>query len=146
MDKVMFSSQTDEWETPQILFQALDREFGFDLDVCATQENAKCRLYYTKDQDGLRMPWSGTVWCNPPYGRKIGNWVKKALFASAAGSTVVMLLPARTDTKWFHYYIYRKKHVEIRFLEGRLRFGGAKNAAPFPSMVVIFHGQKWGNT
>lgn len=146
MNKVIFSSQTDEWETPQILFQALDREFDFDLDVCATHENAKCRLYYTKDQDGLRMPWNGTVWCNPPYGRKIGNWVKKALFASAAGSTVVMLLPARTDTKWFHYYIYRKKHVEIRFLEGRLRFGGAKNAAPFPSMVVIFHGQKWGDT
>ena len=77
MDKVMFSSQTDEWETPQILFQALDREFGFDLDVCATPENAKCRLYYTRNQDGLRMPWSGTVWCNPPYGRKIGSWVKK---------------------------------------------------------------------
>lgn len=146
MDNVMFSSQTDEWETPQILFQALDREFGFDLDVCATPENAKCRLYYTKNQDGLRMPWSGTVWCNPPYGRKIGSWVKKALFASAAGSTVVMLLPARTDTKWFHYYIYQKKHVEIRFLRGRLHFGGAKNAAPFPSMVVIFHGQKWGDT
>ena len=114
--------------------------------ACATPENAKCRLYYTKDQDGLRMPWSGTVWCNPPYGRKVGSWVKKALFASAAGSTVVMLLPARTDTKWFHYYIYRKRHVEIRFLEGRLRFGGQKNAAPFPSMVVIFHGQKWGDT
>ena len=146
MDKVMFSSQTDEWETPQILFQALDREFNFDLDACATPENAKCRLYYTKDQDGLRMPWSGTVWCNPPYGRKVGSWVKKALFESAAGSTVVMLLPARTDTKWFHYYIYRKRHVEIRFLEGRLRFGGQKNAAPFPSMVVIFHGQKWGDT
>ena len=130
MDKVMFSSQTDEWETPQILFQALDREFGFDLDVCATQENAKCRLYYTKDQDGLRMPWSGTVWCNPPYGRKIGNWVKKALFASAAGSTVVMLLPARTDTKWFHYYIYRKKTRGDTIFGGQIAFRRGKECGP----------------
>lgn len=135
--EVMFSSKTDLWETPQEFFDELDREFRFDLDVCALPENAKCARYYTPEQDGLSRPWDGVCWCNPPYGREIGKWVFTGLIASMLrGSTVVMLLPARTDTKWFHEWIYGK--AEIRFVKGRLKFGGSKNAAPFPSMVVIF--------
>ena len=136
--ELMFSSKTDLWETPQDLFDKLNNEFQFTLDVCATPENAKCDKFYTKEQDGLKHPWKGTVWCNPPYGRGIGQWVRRALFASVSGSTVVMLLPARTDTKWFHNYIYKRNNVEIRFIRGRLKFGGSKNSAPFPSMVVVF--------
>lgn len=135
---VMFSSKTDLWETPQELFDILNDEFGFDLDVCALPENAKCEKYYTPDMDGLNQPWSGVCWCNPPYGREIGSWIRRAWISSAEGNTVVMLLPARTDTRWFHDYIYRKNRVEVRFIRGRLRFGGSKNSAPFPSMVVIF--------
>lgn len=124
------------WATPQDFFDNLNAEFDFQLDVCATAENAKCGKYYTKEQDGLSMPWTGVCWCNPPYGREIGKWVAKAYSASAGGATVVMLIPARTDTKWFHDYIYEK--AEIRFVKGRLKFGGSQNSAPFPSMVVIF--------
>lgn len=136
--ELLFSSKTDLWETPQDLFDKLNNEFQFTLDVCATAENAKCDKFYTEEQDGLKHPWKGTVWCNPPYGRGIGQWVRRALFASVSGSTVVMLLPARTDTKWFHDYIYKRNNVEIRFIRGRLKFGGSKNSAPFPSMVVVF--------
>ena len=136
--ELLFSSKTDLWETPQDLFDKLNNEFQFTLDVCATPENAKCDKFYTEEQDGLEHPWEGTVWCNPPYGRGIGQWVRRALFASVSGSTVVMLLPARTDTKWFHDYIYKRNNVEIRFIRGRLKFGGSKNFAPFPSMVVVF--------
>ena len=142
ISEALYSSKTDMWETPQDLFNELDKEFRFDLDVCATQENAKCNRYYTPEQDGLSKPWDGTCWCNPPYGRDIGQWVRRALFASFGGATVVMLLPARTDTKWFHDYIY--KRAEIRFVKGRLKFGNSKNSAPFPSMVVIFRGLKGG--
>lgn len=131
--EVMFSSKTDLWETPQDLFDKLDAEFHFDLDVCALPDNAKCKRYYTPETDGLSQKWGGCCWCNPPYGRQIGKWVKKA---SEAEGTVVMLLPARTDTKWFHDYILGK--AEIRFLKGRLKFGGSNNSAPFPSMVVVF--------
>ena len=136
--ELMFSSKTDLWETPKDLFDKLNKEFHFALDVCATPENAKCEEFYTKEQDGLKQPWKGTVWCNPPYGRQIGEWVRRAFLASVSGSTVVMLLPARTDTKWFHDYIYERNNVEIRFIRGRLKFGGNKNSAPFPSMVVVF--------
>jgi site-specific DNA-methyltransferase (adenine-specific) len=136
--ELMFSSKTDLWETPQDLFDKLNNEFQFTLDVRATPENAKCDKFYTEEQDGLEHPWKGTVWCNPPYGRGIGQWVRRALFASVSGATVVMLLPARTDTKWFHDYIYKRNNVEIRFIRGRLKFGGSKNSAPFPSMVVVF--------
>lgn len=136
--QTMFSSKTDLWSTPQDLFDELDNEFHFTLDVCADEHNHKCGNYYTKEQDGLSQAWIGTVWCNPPYGRGIGQWVRRALFASVAGNTVVMLLPARTDTKWFHDYIYKRDNVEIRFIKGRLKFGGSKNSAPFPSMIVIF--------
>lgn len=142
---LMFSSKTDKWATPQAFFDELNREFAFDLDVCALPENAKTARYYTPDEDGLTQPWEGVVWCNPPYGRQIGRWVERASLAGASGTTVVMLLPARTDTKWFHEYIYGK--AEIRFVRGRLRFGGAENPAPFPSMVVVFRGEdKYGET
>lgn len=137
--EVMFSSATDEWATPQDLFDELDSEFRFELDVCANESNHKRDKYYTKEQDGLSMPWvaDGAIWCNPPYGREIGKWVSRAQRASA-DTTVVMLLPARTDTKWFHDYIYKMPNVEIRFIKGRLKFGGGKNSAPLPSMIVVF--------
>lgn len=141
----LFTSDSAEWETPQDFFNELDREFNFTLDPCATFENAKCAEYYTKEDDGLRQEWWGTVYMNPPYGREIGKWVAKAsLEAALRGSTVVCLLPARTDTRWFHDHIWDdKKHqpregVQLRLLRGRLKFGGSKNSAPFPSMVVIF--------
>lgn len=133
----LFSSATDMWETPQNFFDELDKEFHFSCDVCATRENAKCAKFYTPEQDGLKQTWGGALWMNPPYGREIGKWVKKA---SESNATVVCLLPARTDTRWFHDYIYGK--AEIRFVRGRLKFGGSKNSAPFPSMVVIFRGAK----
>ncbi len=136
---VMFSSKTDEWSTPQDFFNELNKEFNFTLDPCATPENAKCEKYYTKEDDGLKQDWSGeTVFCNPPYGRAIKDWVKKCYEESKKpNTTVVMLIPARTDTSYFHDYIYHKAK-EIRFIRGRLKFGNAKNSAPFPSMVVIF--------
>lgn len=137
---VMFSSKTDLWETPQELFDELNYEFHFTLDVCALPENAKCSVYYTPQQNGLSKPWNGVIWCNPPYGKGVGEWVRKALSTSVGGATVVMLLPARTDTRWFHEYIYGK--AEIRFIKGRLKFGGSKNSAPFPSMVVVFRARK----
>lgn len=95
---VMFSSKNDLWETPQTFFDELNQEFGFTLDACAVPDNAKCERYYTPEQDGLSQPWDGVVWCNPPYGREVGKWVRRGLMASKNGATVVMLLPARTDT------------------------------------------------
>ena len=137
---LMFSSSTDMWATPPELYAALDEEFGFTLDACAVPENAKCPDYYTPEQDGLAQPWPGRVWCNPPYGRDVWRWVKKASETAAGGGFVVMLLPARTDTRWFHDYIYHK--AEVRFIRGRLKFGGCKNSAPFPSMVAVFDGRR----
>lgn len=132
---VHFSHKSNEWETPQQLFDELDREFDFELDPCATKDNAKCTLFFDKELDGLEMPWDEwRVFCNPPYGRQIGKWIKKG---SESTGLVVMLLPARTDTSWFHDYILGKG--EVRFLRGRLKFGGSKNSAPFPSMIVIFN-------
>ena len=141
---LMFSSKTDLWSTPQDFFDLLDKEFGFTLDACALPSNAKCKLYYTKEDDGLSKPWGGVTWCNPPYGRNIGAWVKKGRDAGTDGATVVMLLPARTDTKWFHEYIWQKENVEVRFVKGRLKFGDGKDSAPFPSMIVIFRPIKAG--
>lgn len=136
---VFYSSKTDMWATPQDFFDALDAEFHFTLDACAVKENSKCAAYYTPEQNGLDQPWTGQVWCNPPYGRNVGQWVKKAHDTASGGGFVVMLLPARTDTRWFHDYIYGK--TEVRFIKGRLKFGSCQNAAPFPSMVVIFGGE-----
>jgi len=138
---VMFSSKTDNWATPQDFFDDLNLEFGFTLDPCADDHNHKCPKYYTRQQNGLVQDWGGErVFCNPPYGKEIGNWVEKSLEESKKpGTLVVMLIPARTDTKYFHEYIYGK--AEIRFVRGRLKFGGQKNAAPFPSMVVVFRAE-----
>lgn len=134
---LFFSSKSEEWATPQDFFEQIDKEFHFTLDACATDKNAKCKKYYTKKQDGLSQEWTGTVWCNPPYGRNIGDWIKKAYESKA---TVVLLLPARTDTKWFHDYVLGK--AEVRFVKGRLKFGGCKNSAPFPSMLVVYKFEK----
>ena len=134
---VMFSSNTEEWATPKEFYDKLNDEFHFTLDPCADELNHKCDKYFTKEQNGLLQKWGGnTVFCNPPYGKVIGEWVRKAHEeAQKPNTTVVMLIPARTDTKYFHEYIY-KKH-EIRFIKGRLKFGNSKNSAPFPSMVVV---------
>lgn len=133
---VHFSSATDEWPTPQKLFDALDAEFGFTLDPCATKANAKCRRYFTKEEDGLRQDWADeTVFMNPPYGRAIGRWMAKAYAASRAGATVVCLVPARTDTTWWHRYAMKG---QIRLLKGRIRFEGGRHSAPFPSAIVVF--------
>ena len=138
----MFTSNSDLWETPQDLFDKLNSIFHFDLDVCAVKENAKCKRFYTPEQDGLTKPWDGVCnWCNPPYGRQISEWVKKAYHTAEDGRIVVMLLPARTDTHWFHDYIYYGKS-EIHFIRGRLKFGNSKNSAPFPSMIVVFKPRK----
>ncbi len=140
---VHFSSATDMHATPQDFFNKLDAEFGFTLDVCASPENAKCRSYYTKEVNGLAQEWTGVVWMNPPYGREIGQWMKKANEAANKGATVVCLVPARTDTNWWHEYAI---HHEVRFVRGRLKFGDAKNSAPFPSAVVVMRGksqQQW---
>lgn len=136
MNAGMFSSATDLWATPQSFFDKLNAEFGFTLDVCATDENAKCARYFTKETDGLAQVWEGVVWMNPPYGRGIGDWIRKASHsAKIEGATVVCLIPARTDTAWWHDYC---QAAEVRFVRGRLKFGGHDNAAPFPSAVVIF--------
>ena len=139
MNSVLFSSASDVWATPQDLFDELNKEFGFNLDPCALPNNAKCEKYYTPEINGLSQCWGGyVVFCNPPYGRQIYDWVKKCYEESRKpGTTVVMLIPARTDTRYFHEFIYHKAK-EIRFIKGRLKFGNAKNAAPFPSMIVIF--------
>ena len=133
---VHFSSETAEWETPQSFFDALNDEFGFTRDVCATIDNTKCGFYFGTGDDGLIQDWTFDVcWMNPPYGRTIGKWVKKAYESSLQGATVVCLLPSRTDTAWWHDYAIKG---EVRFLRGRLKFSGHKNSAPFPSAVVIF--------
>lgn len=140
----MFSSTTDEWYTPIDFYNELNKEFNFNLDPCATDYNHKCAKYFTKEDNGLLQNWGGyRVYCNPPYGRAIGAWVEKAYIESQNENTlVVMLLPARTDTRWFHEFIFHKS--EIRFIKGRLKFGGCKNSAPFPSMIVIFKGASNG--
>lgn len=138
LNKGLFSSRSDEWATPRDLFDALNAEFNFTLDPCATPQNAKCKTFYTAEIDGLVQNWGGyRVFCNPPYGRQIGKWVKKCYEESQKGTLVVMLIPARTDTAYFHDYIYGKAK-EIRFIKGRLHFNESRQSAPFPSMVVVF--------
>lgn len=135
---LMFSSKSNEWATPQDFYDSLNDCFHFTLDPCATDQNHKCDKYYTIQDDGLKQDWQGeTVFCNPPYGRAIKDWVKKCYEESQKpNTTVVILMPSRTDTTYFHEYIYGK--AEIRFIKGRLKFGNSKSPAPFPSMVVIF--------
>lgn len=146
----MYSSVSSEWETPQSVFDELNSEFNFTLDPCATDENHKCDKYYTKETNGLKQNWSGeVVFCNPPYGREIADWVEKCYEESQHPNTkVVMLIPCRPDTKWFHKYIY--KQAEIRFFPKRFTFrnklleekikekGKKLQPAPFSSMLVVF--------
>lgn len=137
---VHFSSKTNEWSTPQTFFDELDKEFNFTLDPCATHDNAKCKKYYTIEDDGLLQDWSkDVVFMNPPYGREIKHWVQKAYEESLKGATVVCLIPARTDTTYWHNYIFGKAD-DIRFIKGRLKFGDGKNSAPFPSAVIVYKG------
>lgn len=142
---VHFSSEKSDWETPRWLFDALNRDFQFDLDVCATQENAKCLQYFGLPNDALRLDWGWATacWMNPPYGRGIGQWVRKAYDSVQDNvNLIVCLLPARTDTRWFHEYVM--KAAEVRFIKGRVKFVGAESNAPFPSMVVVFRpGMNW---
>lgn len=135
INKALLSSNTCEWETPQLFFDALNAEYHFDVDVCATANNAKCERYYTKEQDGLSQQWKGVCWMNPPYGREIGKWMRKAYESSLYGATVVCLVPARTDTAWWHDYAMKG---EVEFVRGRLKFGSSKAYAPFPSAIVTF--------
>ena len=138
---VHYSSKTNEWSTPQAFFDELNKEFNFTLDPCATSENAKCTKYFTVEDDGLKQDWSkDTVFMNPPYGREIKYWVQKAYEESLKGATVVCLIPARTDTAYWHDYIFGKAD-DIRFLRGRLKFGESKNPAPFPSAIIIYKGE-----
>jgi len=134
---VHFSSNSTEWATLDWLFDALNAEFGFTLDPCCSDENAKCKRHFTVYDNGLAKDW-GTeiVFMNPPYGREIGHWMRKAFESARHGATVVCLIPARTDTAWWHRYAMKG---DIRFMRGRVRFQGAENGAPFPSAVVIFH-------
>lgn len=140
VDPVMFSRKSDEWGTPQELFDELDVEFHFTLDPCAMPRRHLTPESY-HSPTGLLLPWKGRVFVNPPYSA-IGEWVKKAVDEVGKGNAelVVFLVPARTHTRWFHEYFYRKSNVEIRFLKGRLRFEGGKTGAPFPSMVVVIRG------
>lgn len=147
MNRTLLSSKNMNWCTPQDFFDKLNEEFGFVLDAAATDKTAKCAQYFTPETDGLKSSWrveKGAVFCNPPYGREIGKWVKKAYEESQEGTQIVLLIPARTDTSYFHDYIYGK--AEIRFIRGRLRFtdedGNASDPAPFPSMLVIYNKEK----
>lgn len=135
---VHFSSATEMWATPQDFFDKYNEKFAFKTDVCASPENAKCANFYTEQINGLAQQWTGSCWMNPPYGRAIKEWMRKAYESSLDGATVVCLVPARTDTAWWHDYAVKG---DIEFIRGRLRFGGHKNSAPFPSAVVVFRGK-----
>jgi phage N-6-adenine-methyltransferase len=141
MNSVLYASGgSTEWETPPELFKRYDDEYHFDIDVAANPRNKKCPRYFTEEENGLIQPWKGTCWLNPPYGRGIEPWIRKAYESAQAGATVVALLPARTDTRWFHEYVYGKARIE--FLRGRVHFrlGERSGPANFPSMVVIWRG------
>jgi phage N-6-adenine-methyltransferase len=130
----------EDWETPPAVFGEWDARFGFTLDVCATPENAKVPRYLTPAENGLAVDWGAHVcWMNPPFGREIPQWMLKAHIASLGGATVVCLVPARVDTRWWHEIV--QPHAdEIHFVRGRIRFVGARYNAPFPCAVIVFHG------
>lgn len=139
MNRVLFKSDSQEWETPQEFFDQWDVVFHFQLDVCASEQNAKCKAFFSREQDGLKMMWAPytSIWMNPPYGREIGKWMRKAYEESCMGCLVVCLVPARTDVRWWHDYAMRGI---IHFVNGRIKFGGYPKCAPFPSAVVVFMG------
>lgn len=131
------SSKTCEWSTPQYLFDYLNAEFQFTIDACATPENAKCDAFFTQEDDGLVQPWCGTVFCNPPFGREIGHWVRKAWVSVQAGDCIaVLIVPARVDTAWWHDYATQA--AEVRFVRGRVKYGGSPHGAPFPTAILVF--------
>ena len=135
---VNFSSTTDMWATPQEFFNKYNEIYNFDIDVCASPENAKCEQYFTEQDNALKQTWKGSCWMNPPYGKNVTiKWMKKAYESSLEGATVVCLVPSRTDTVWWHEYAMKGG---ITFVRGRLKFGGSKQPAPFPSAVVVFKG------
>lgn len=137
MNRVLFSSNKMDWGTPQELFDKLNKKYNFTIDVASNDQNYKCERHYTEKEDGLKQDWTNEiVWCNPPYGREIGKWLEKGYNSKCLS---VFLIPARTDTKWFHDFIYKKQNVQYEFLKGRLKFEGGQSSAPFPSMIVIFN-------
>lgn len=142
MDNVHFSSETDMWATPFDFFNYYDSMYDFTVDVCASKENAKCPKFFTIEDDGLAQEWNGNCWMNPPYGREIGKWMEKAYESSQQGALVVCLVPSRTDTKWWHDFAMKG---DIEFIKGRLKFGNAKNSAPFPSAVITFKPKELNN-
>jgi phage N-6-adenine-methyltransferase len=143
MNRVHFSSLREDWATPSELFAQLNAEFGFTLDAAASEHNAKAEQFYTEADDGLAQPWTGVVWCNPPYGREIHHWIEKAIRAAHQGATVVLLVPARTDSVWFQQLM---RHAdEIRLLAGRVTFEGATEPAPFPSAIAVLRALDWTN-
>jgi len=136
---IHFSSETSIWETPKDFFDKYNAQYHFDLDVCALESNKKCERFFSPEQDGLSQKWTGACWMNPPYGRTIGKWIKKAYDSSLEGATVVCLIPSRTDTKWWHDYVMKGT---VEFIRGRLKFGGCQNVAPFPNALVVFKPMK----
>lgn len=132
-----YSSATDDWATPPHVFAALDRDFGFELDVCASASNAKCSRYFTREDDGLAQEWVGVVWCNPPYGRGIGDWLTKAADSADAGATVVCLIPAKTETLWWHEQVMARAS-EVKLVKGRIAFGDGTGSSTFGSAVVVY--------
>lgn len=133
----LFTSIRPDWETPRWLFQHFDERFHFTLDVCASAANAKCARYFTVQEDGMARPWAGErCWCNPPYGKEIGDWMWKAAAEADSALVITCLIPARTDTAWWHRHVARK--AKVIFLRGRVRFEGAKGSAPFPSALAVY--------
>lgn len=139
LDK-QFSSNSVEWPTPDFLFAPLNKEFNFTLDVAANSENTKCSSYFTKEMNGLNQKWFGVCWMNPPYGRELKLWMKKAADEQSNGVTTVCLIPARTNTIWFHEIVI--PNAEIRFVKGRPKFGGADQGLPWPLLILVFSGKK----
>ncbi len=133
-----FMSTSEDWETPQEVFDFWNHEYQFDLDAAASHDNAKCALYFTKESDALSRPWVGRVWLNPPYSHSIGKWIQKAYeeVEREHAETVMCLIPARTDTSWWHDYVMKADHIWL--IRGRLRFSGSAVNAPFPSALVVF--------
>jgi site-specific DNA-methyltransferase (adenine-specific) len=132
---LFYTEQRQDWATPRDLFEALDREFHFTLDVCASAENAKVPQHLTEEDNALMLEWSGACYMNPPYA-KMEQWVRKAHLEACRGAVVVCLLPVRTDTSWWHEWVTKAR--EVRFIRGRVRFEGTTSSAPFASAVVVF--------
>lgn len=140
-NEVLFSSKSTEWETPDDFYKAIDSVCRFDLDVCATADNAKCGAYIPPESDALSRSWEGSCWMNPPYGKQVSKWVEKAFNEGRRrGTKVVCLLPSRTDTRWWHDFAAKGRRI---YIKGRLKFGGMKNSAPFPSVLVVFGGGRF---